>query len=137
MDGHLYESQTSWGSSTTNAFPFPFNRPFFLLMNLAIGGNYLGNPSTNAINAGTVFPGQLLVDYVRIYAPTSPLVLQLQKSGHQYALTWPSNVVCSLQAVTNLQQAASTNSWVSLGTQTNQYPLSLSNPGAFYRLVSP
>lgn len=136
VDGHLYETQTSWGSSTTNAFPFPFNKPFFIIMNLAIGGNYLGNPSISTINGGTSFPAQYLVDYVRLYAPTSPLVLNLQKTGKQYALTWPSNVVCSLQTITNLLQNSS-NNWASVNTQTNLYPLTPSNPSAYYRLVSP
>jgi beta-glucanase (GH16 family) len=136
VDGHLYETQTSWGSSTTNAFPFPFNKPFFLLMNLAIGGNYLNNPSVTAINAGTSFPAQYLVDYVRLYAPTSPLVLNLQRAGKQYTLTWPSNIVCNLQALTNLLQNNS-NNWASVTTQTNQFPLTPSNPTTFYRLVSP
>ncbi|MEM7102719.1 MAG: glycoside hydrolase family 16 protein [Bacteroidota bacterium] len=40
-----------------------FNKPFYILMNLAVGGNFLGNP-----NAETVFPQTLLVDYVRVYS---------------------------------------------------------------------
>ncbi len=39
-----------------------FNQPFFLLINLAVGGNYVGNP-----NETTEFPQTLLVDYVRVY----------------------------------------------------------------------
>lgn len=72
IDGHLYQSQTNWGSSTGNPYPYPFNQPFFLIMNLAVGGAYIGNPSTSTINAGTAFPGELLVDYVRIYNLTDP-----------------------------------------------------------------
>ncbi len=66
IDGHLYESQNRW-SSSLGAYPLPFNQPFFILMNIAIGGNYLGNPDANTINAGSSFPGEMLVDYVRIY----------------------------------------------------------------------
>lgn len=36
--------------------------PFTILLNLAIGGNWPGSP-----DASTVFPQQLLVDYVRVY----------------------------------------------------------------------
>ncbi len=43
-----------------------FNRPQFLLLNVAVGGNWPGNP-----DATTVFPQRLLVDYVRVYAPTN------------------------------------------------------------------
>lgn len=39
-----------------------FNKPFFIIINLAVGGNFLGNP-----NAETVFPQTMLVDYVRVY----------------------------------------------------------------------
>ncbi|MGG4046872.1 MULTISPECIES: RICIN domain-containing protein [Paenibacillus] len=39
-----------------------FQRPFFLLLNLAVGGNWPGAP-----NDSTPFPAQMLVDYVRVY----------------------------------------------------------------------
>lgn len=74
VDGHLFESQTgTWGNSL-GASPFPFNQPFFLIMNMAIGGNYVHNPSKTNINTGTVFPAEMLVDYVRIYKSTAPPV---------------------------------------------------------------
>lgn len=40
----------------------PFNQDFHLLFNLAVGGNWPGSP-----NADTVFPAEMLVDYVRVY----------------------------------------------------------------------
>ncbi len=39
-----------------------FDRPFYLILNLAIGGNFVGPP-----NAGTVFPQTMLIDWVRVY----------------------------------------------------------------------
>lgn len=39
-----------------------FDKPFFLLMNVAIGGNFVGAP-----NAETQFPQTMLIDYVRVY----------------------------------------------------------------------
>ena len=39
----------------------PFDRPFHLLLNLAVGGNLPGQPSDGAL------PGELRVDYVRVY----------------------------------------------------------------------
>ncbi len=39
-----------------------FNKPFFILMNVAVGGNFVGPPS-----AETVFPQTMLIDYVRVY----------------------------------------------------------------------
>ena len=70
MDGHLYESQTKW-SSSVGAYPTPFNQPFFIIMNIAVGGDYLGNPDTKTIDANSLFPGEMLVDYVRIYDQTT------------------------------------------------------------------
>ncbi len=39
-----------------------FDKPFYLLMNLAVGGTFVGAP-----NEETVFPQTMLVDYVRVY----------------------------------------------------------------------
>ncbi len=39
-----------------------FDHPFFLLLNLAVGGDWPGNP-----DATTTFPQQMLVDWVRVY----------------------------------------------------------------------
>ncbi|QHT65808.1 glycoside hydrolase family 16 protein [Rhodocytophaga rosea] len=41
---------------------YPFNARFHLLLNVAVGGNWPGNP-----DATTVFPQRMLVDYVRVY----------------------------------------------------------------------
>ena len=39
-----------------------FDHPFFVILNLAVGGGFVGPPDVS-----TTFPQQLLVDYVRIY----------------------------------------------------------------------
>lgn len=39
-----------------------FREPFFLLINMAVGGNWPGNP-----DASTLFPQQMAVDYVRVF----------------------------------------------------------------------
>jgi beta-glucanase (GH16 family) len=137
VDGHLYETQTSWGSSTGNPYPYPFNQPFFFLMNVAIGGQYLGNPSTNAINSGTVFPCEMDVDYVRVYCLTDPMLLSIQPSGSNIVLSWPSNIVCHLQGQTNLLSTGLGTNWVSIASTTNQLQLAPGTKSAFYRLVSP
>ena len=50
-----------WYSSSA-PYPAPFNKRFHLLINLAVGGNWPGNP-----DGSTVFPQDLVVDYVRVY----------------------------------------------------------------------
>ena len=39
-----------------------YDQPFYILMNVAVGGTFVGSP-----NADTIFPQEMLVDYVRIY----------------------------------------------------------------------
>lgn len=48
------------GKVTTNE-GWPFDKPYFLILNLAIGGNWGGSVDD------TIFPSQMLIDYVRIY----------------------------------------------------------------------
>ena len=45
-----------------NPWPAPFDQPFYLLMNVAVGGNFPGLP-----DASTRFPAELVVDCVRVY----------------------------------------------------------------------
>jgi beta-glucanase (GH16 family) len=78
VDGAAYETQTSWGTSTTNAYPYPFNQPFYLLMNLAVGGDYVNNPDTNSINPS--LPNEMQVDYIRVYQyvlVVNPLIVSI------------------------------------------------------------
>lgn len=42
--------------------PYPFNDQFHFLFNVAVGGNWPGRPDTT-----TVFPQQMVVDYVRVF----------------------------------------------------------------------
>ncbi len=44
-----------------------FDHPFFLLLNLAVGGNWPGNPDPS-----TTFPQTLTVDWVRVYRTPLP-----------------------------------------------------------------
>lgn len=44
------------------SWPFDGGQSNFIILNLAIGGNWPGSP-----NASTPFPSQMLVDYVRLY----------------------------------------------------------------------
>jgi beta-glucanase (GH16 family) len=65
VDDRLYQTQTNW-TGRTNQFPAPFNQRFHLLLNLAVGGNWPGNP-----DASTSFPQSMIVDYVRVYRKKS------------------------------------------------------------------
>jgi len=41
---------------------WPFNQPFYILINMAIGGNF-GGPEVD----DTIFPQEFIIDYVRVY----------------------------------------------------------------------
>ena len=48
--------------SMMNGQPYPFNNPFFFILNVAVGGNWPGYPDET-----TTFPVFMAVDYVRVY----------------------------------------------------------------------
>jgi beta-glucanase (GH16 family) len=63
VNGILFAVQESTWFTTAAPLPAPFDQPFYILLNLAVGGNLPGPPS-----ASTVFPATMEVDYVRVYS---------------------------------------------------------------------
>ena len=131
VDNVPVQTWTSWSSTTP--YPAPYNQPFFLIMNLAVGGQYLGSPSDATIDANTAFPGELEVDYIRVYDTTPPLQLSVTRSNGNPLLTWPTNIVCRLQKGTNL----ATQNWVDLAGQKSPALLPSAGEVGYYRLASP
>jgi beta-glucanase (GH16 family) len=41
---------------------YPFDKPFFFILNVAVGGTWPGNPDVS-----TIFPQRMIVDYVRVF----------------------------------------------------------------------
>lgn len=74
VDGECFSEQTEW-YSTGRAFPAPFNQNFYLILNLAVGGQFDG---VNGVDADpSIFENGakcMQVDYVRVY----------QKSNHTF-----------------------------------------------------
>src|SRR5712692_7613743 len=60
VDDNLYHAVTP--STLPTGAEWVFNHPFFLLLNVAVGGGWPGSPDLT-----TVFPQLMLVDYVRVY----------------------------------------------------------------------
>jgi beta-glucanase (GH16 family) len=60
VDGTLYHTRTP--ADLRPGQPWVFDHPFFILLNVAVGGDWPGRP-----DATTVFPQTMLVDYVRVY----------------------------------------------------------------------
>ena len=136
VDGHLYQSQTSWTSSA-GSYPTPFDKPAFMIMNLAVGGNYVGNPSLTTINANGGFPGDMQVDYVRVLSQTAPLNLSIKHTNNILQVSWPSNVVGHLQAQINSLGVGLNTNWSDLTQSSNPSSVTPTNSNTFYRLQSP
>ena len=64
LDGEPYQSITP--QDLPEGSPWVFDHPFFVIVNLAIGGHFVGPPDDN-----TRFPQTLLVDWVRVYGSAS------------------------------------------------------------------
>jgi beta-glucanase (GH16 family) len=62
VDDHLYATQTP--ATLPAGTKWVFDHPFFLLLNVAVGGDWPGDPDVH-----TKFPQTMLVDYVRVYQP--------------------------------------------------------------------
>ncbi|HEU5475963.1 MAG TPA: family 16 glycosylhydrolase [Actinophytocola sp.] len=58
VDGTVYQTRTP---ADLGGNRWVFDHPFFIILNLAVGGFWPGDP-----DASTVFPQQLLIDYVRV-----------------------------------------------------------------------
>ena len=71
VDGIKYHEESNWHSTTegqgTLTYPAPFDQPFYIILNLAVGGSWVGNPNeeTNFVN------NTFVVDYVRVYQKDS------------------------------------------------------------------
>jgi beta-glucanase (GH16 family) len=61
LDGKTYGTVTR--SELHPGDRWVFNRPFFLVMDVAVGGYWVGPP-----NSTTRFPAKMLVDWVRVYS---------------------------------------------------------------------
>jgi beta-glucanase (GH16 family) len=134
VDGFAYLTRTNW-TSTIGPYPSPFDKPFFLLVNLAVGGNYVFNPTVAQIDASNPFPGVMQVDYVRVCDITPPLQLTVTNTGSM-ALSWPPGIICRLQRLTN---GFPTATWSDVPAAHNPYvvPVPVGAGTVFYRLQSP
>jgi hypothetical protein len=91
------QTQAGWFTTASSKPGAPFDQAFHLILNLAVGGNWPGNP-----NAQTQFPQTLWIDHVRVYrcssnpdtgkgcsSPQNPAIKPL--AGHPNAGLVPSD----------------------------------------------
>jgi beta-glucanase (GH16 family) len=78
VDGALYHTLTP--AALPAGARWVFDHPFFMLLNVAVGGDWPGSPDST-----TVLPQRMRVDYVRVY----------RASGRAIAPTGPRRSACS------------------------------------------
>jgi beta-glucanase (GH16 family) len=92
FDGTAYETKKR-GDQPPGS-PWVFDHPFFLLLNVAVGGDWPGAP-----DATTAFPQTMSVDWVRVYkrsgadttAPITPEPRVTHITPRSVTLTWPAS----------------------------------------------
>jgi hypothetical protein len=65
LDDALTGTKRMWFTTAGKPWPAPYDQPFYLMINLAVGGAWPGKPP-----AQTTFPQELLVDWVRVWERT-------------------------------------------------------------------
>ena len=71
VDGVCYHKENDWYSTTvgqgTLTYPAPFDQPFYMILNLAVGGSWVGYPDESTRFEDNPF----VVEYVRVYQKDS------------------------------------------------------------------
>ncbi len=71
VDGKLIHTEDNWYSATEGqgeiTYPAPFDQPFYIILNLAVGGNWPGNPDETTDIANAAY----YIDYVKVYQKDS------------------------------------------------------------------
>jgi beta-glucanase (GH16 family) len=149
MDGVVYEVRKK--SDIPAGSSWPFNAPFFIILNFAVGGDWPGPP-----NASTVFPQDYRVDYVRVYslpseppsglvwAPSPPQkVAAFSPAASQISISWqaPASMFGAALTGYTLQRASDSaftqnvSSWA-LGNVTTYLDTSAQAGSTYYYRVS-
>lgn len=71
VDGNLFYTVNDWYSNTEGqgeiTYPAPFDQPFYLILNLAVGGNWPGSPDETTDFENSTYE----IDYVKVYQKAS------------------------------------------------------------------
>ena len=136
VDTNLYFTVTP---ASLNGNTWVFTQPQYLLLNVAVGGGWPGYP-----DGTTIFPQQMLVDYVRVYkyvppipsAPTVPTGFTASAGSSKVYLNW--NAVANATGY-NVKRATSSGgaytTVASLATN-NLTDMNLANCSSYFYVVS-
>jgi beta-glucanase (GH16 family) len=97
-----------------------FHMPFYLILNLAVGGNWPGSPDTT-----TNFPAELQIDYVRVYKTDIPNGIDVVSKGKHTVYPNPANDQLSISGIhqkihtVELYSSNGTRSWTNVEYSIN------------------
>lgn len=106
-----------------------FHKPHFIILNLAVGGNWPGSPDSS-----TPFPAQMLVDYVRVYQKTDPNPSGIV-SGGVYTLTAKCSGKVLDVAEVSLEDGAKMHQWTNYNASNQQFRVDYMGDG-YYKLTA-
>ncbi len=98
MDDQLYYILNI--SNNTNGTE-EFHKKFYLILNLAVGGNWPGYP-----DASTVFPAEFVIDYIRVYKPAVAATDELLASSIELI---PNPADQTIQLISNFSNESFSN----------------------------
>jgi beta-glucanase (GH16 family) len=101
---------------------WPFDQPFYIILDLAVGGGWVGNPAPT-----TVFPALMEVDYVRVYQLLDDMLI----SGKDFVLPMSSGVPYAVPLVPGAAYSWSIppTSQITAGQSTHQISINWGNTG--------
>ncbi len=102
-----------------------FQQPFFLLLNLAVGGNWPGSPDPS-----TPFPAQMLVDYVRVYQASSGIV-----NGGIYTIASKASGKVMDVVDVSTQSGAKIQQWTNYVANNQKFKVESTGDG-YYKLTA-
>ena len=114
-----------------------FTAPQFIILNIAVGGNWPGDP-----DGTTVFPQQMLVQYVNVYsyvasssAPSAPTGLSASPGNTQVVLNWSASTgATGYNVKRSTTSGAETN--LASTTSTSYTDTSVVNGTEYYYVVT-
>ena len=103
-----YSFENDNGASDT----WPFDQPFYIILNLAVGGGWVGSPDET-----TIFPAVMEVDYVRVYQEAGETSVQgpdfvtCQEKGTKYSLGELEGATCQWSVPGDAQIVSGQGTW--------------------------
>jgi beta-glucanase (GH16 family) len=110
VDGILYKTEkkspNTLNPASNNAVTWPWDNDFYIILNLALGGWYTGDPTDNAVSGGSSsWTATMQVDYVKVYTDLSGGALTGNITGKSSALPNETGMTYSIPSTASASYA--------------------------------